>query len=257
MSKFTAEVSAGDDLSGEWDQDWKEQVTAANDRTFQQSAAGPGPISKLSCSAAIKVIKARMKKAPGIDMVTNWMLVWGESALRGPLLSLFENMWKNNVVPVGIAQARVAYIYSPCTCAMPTGTTLFFHMFSNKERVVPESRLRATFTRAIAVGQSFLLDIRAWLENTFMHPEWNGVTGPPVTPKEGLKQGCVLSPILCIVFKLTCQMFPCTHGWLGCCLWRRRRSHSGREQAPWGGSRSGWIGLSLLSSFVMTRPSWL
>ena len=49
------------------------------------------------------------------------------------------------------------------------------------------------------VEQSFLLDIRAWLENTVMHPEWNGVTGPPVTPKEGLKQGCVLSPILCIV----------------------------------------------------------
>ena len=41
-------------------------------------------------------------------MVTNWMLVWGG---RGPLMSLFENMWKNNVVPVGIAQARVAYIY--------------------------------------------------------------------------------------------------------------------------------------------------
>ena len=52
-----------------------------------------------------------MEKAPGIDMVTNWMLVWGESALRGPLLSLFEDMWKDNVVPVGIAQARVAYIY--------------------------------------------------------------------------------------------------------------------------------------------------
>ena len=86
-------------------------MTAANNRTFQQSAAGPSPISKLSYSATIKVIKAKMKKAPGIDMVTNWMLVWGESALRVPLLSLFENMWKNNVVPVGIAQARVAYIY--------------------------------------------------------------------------------------------------------------------------------------------------
>ena len=53
---------------------------------------------------------------------------------------------------------------------------------------------------SMGVEQSFLLNIRAWLENTVMHPEWNGVTGPPVTPKEGLKQGCVLSPILCIVF---------------------------------------------------------
>ena len=53
---------------------------------------------------------------------------------------------------------------------------------------------------SMGVEQSFLLNIRAWLENTVMHPEWNGVTGPPVTPKEGLKQGCVLSHILCIVF---------------------------------------------------------
>ena len=78
VSKLTAEVCAGDDLTGDWDQEWKEQVpvTAANDRTFQQRAAGPSPISGVSYNAAIKVIKAKLKKAPGIDMVTNWMLVF-------------------------------------------------------------------------------------------------------------------------------------------------------------------------------------
>ena len=52
----------------------------------------------------------------------------------------------------------------------------------------------------MGVEQSFLLNTRAWLENTVMHTEWNEVGPLPVTPKEGLKQGCVLSLILCIVF---------------------------------------------------------
>ena len=80
VSKITAEVSAGDDLTRDWDQGWKEKVVAANDRTFQQPATDPSPISNLSYNAAIKVVKAGMKKAPRIDMVTNWMLVGGESA---------------------------------------------------------------------------------------------------------------------------------------------------------------------------------
>jgi hypothetical protein len=264
VSKFTTEVSAGDDLNGVWDQRWKEKVVAANDRTFQQPATGPSPISNLSYNAAIKTIKAKMKKAPGIDMVTNWMLVWGESALRGPLISLFENMWKNNVVPAGIAQARVAYIYKgkgpmaeisgyrpisliscigklytllwlrplveqvsphigPAQGAFRKGTSAVEQAWAIMEMAheqvgVGEADPHLMLTdlekcydgiwrqglylmlSSMGVEQSFLLNIRAWLENTVMHPEWNGVTGPPVTPKEGLKQGCVLSPILCIVF---------------------------------------------------------
>ena len=90
---------------------------------------------------------------------------------------------------------------------------------------------------SMGVEQSFLLNIKAWLENTVMHPEWNGVTGPPVTPKEGLKQGCVLSPNAHPLHRvhelrhglLTCRMCPCTPG---SCPWRKRRSRLGRGQVP-------------------------
>ena len=50
------------------------------------------------------------------------------------------------------------------------------------------------------VGHEMLNNIATWIEGTVAIPEWNGVTGERVTPREGLKQGCVLSPILCIAF---------------------------------------------------------
>ena len=52
-----------------------------------------------------------------------------------------------------------------------------------------------------------LTNIKLWVESTVAFPVWNGVHCPAVTPKEGLKQGCVLSPILCVAFMaaLTCK----------------------------------------------------
>ena len=45
-----------------------------------------------------------------------------------------------------------------------------------------------------------LRNIKSWIENTRATPEWNGTVGKGVTPREGLKQGCCLSPILCATF---------------------------------------------------------
>ena len=47
------------------------------------------------------------------------------------------------------------------------------------------------------VQGNMLRNIKNWVEDTRAIPEWNGTVGKPVTPKEGLKQGCCLSPILC------------------------------------------------------------
>ena len=55
VSKFTAKVSAGDDLTGDWGQGWEGEGTAANDRTSQQVVVGPSPTSNSSYNAAIKV----------------------------------------------------------------------------------------------------------------------------------------------------------------------------------------------------------
>ena len=43
-------------------------------------------------------------------------------------------------------------------------------------------------------------DIKSWIENTRVIPEWNDTVGKGVMPREGLKQGCCLSPILCAAF---------------------------------------------------------
>ena len=52
-----------------------------------------------------------------------------------------------------------------------------------------------------------ILNIKLWVESTVAYPVWNGVECPRVVPKEGLKQGCVLSPVLCVAFMaaLTCD----------------------------------------------------
>ena len=50
------------------------------------------------------------------------------------------------------------------------------------------------------VQGDMLRNIRGWIEETKATPEWNGTVGRTVTPKEGLKQGCCLSPILCAAF---------------------------------------------------------
>ena len=50
------------------------------------------------------------------------------------------------------------------------------------------------------VQGDMLRNIKRWIENTRAIPEWNGTVGKGVTPREGLKQGCCLSPILCAAF---------------------------------------------------------
>ena len=179
-------------------------------------------------------------------------------------MSLFDNMWRNNVIPEGIAQSRVIYIYkgkgsmseisgyrpiSLISCIGKLYTLLWLkplvdqvsphiaraqgafrkgtsaieqawaiielaHEQLHKDGVDPHLMLtdlekcydglrRQGFYLTLScmgVENSFLRNIRAWLENTVMHPEWNGVSCKPVAPNEGLKQGCCLSPILCIVF---------------------------------------------------------
>ena len=52
----------------------------------------------------------------------------------------------------------------------------------------------------MGIEGDMLQNIKAWLETIVIYPEWNGVEGHEVKLREGLKQGCVLSPILCIVF---------------------------------------------------------
>ena len=42
--------------------------------------------------------------------------------------------------------------------------------------------------------------IQEWLNNATACTTWNGVPGPTVKLEEGLRQGCVLSPVLYCIF---------------------------------------------------------
>ena len=60
---------------------------------------------------------------------------------------------------------------------------------------------------SFGVRGDMLLNIKLWIESTVASPVWNEFECPRVVPKEGLKQGCVLSPVLCVAFMaaLTCN----------------------------------------------------
>ena len=60
---------------------------------------------------------------------------------------------------------------------------------------------------SFGVRGAMLLNIKLWVEGTVAYPVWNGVECPRVVPKEDPKQGCVLSPVLCVAFvaALTCD----------------------------------------------------
>ena len=61
---------------------------------------------------------------------------------------------------------------------------------------------------SFGVRGAMLLNIKLWVERTVAFPVGNGVECPKVVPREGLKQGCVLTPVLCGAFMavLTCNV---------------------------------------------------
>ena len=46
-----------------------------------------------------------------MDGVTNWMIVWGGSALKKVLLPMFEDMFEQEIVPDQLARVKVVYIH--------------------------------------------------------------------------------------------------------------------------------------------------
>ena len=60
--------------------------------------------------AALKKLRAKLRKAPGKDGLTNWMLLWAGAAIVQPLKILFTAMWETNTTPDSMKEVLVKYI---------------------------------------------------------------------------------------------------------------------------------------------------
>ena len=107
----TKEVSLGRDLLGNMDDDYKKEVGAAQATIMSsQEAAGEGsPTTTQHIKAALKELRAKLRKAPGKDRLTNWMLLWAGAATVQPLKMLFTAMWETNTTPDSMKEVLVKY----------------------------------------------------------------------------------------------------------------------------------------------------
>ena len=62
ISKYTAEVSSGEDLEGVWDEQWKSQVLSANKKTFRQDRGGANPITPRITTLQLRPLKKEDEK---------------------------------------------------------------------------------------------------------------------------------------------------------------------------------------------------
>ena len=93
------------------DERFKEKVERANGQFFASQDEVRDPMTGAAFAKVVAQLSKRKFKAPGLDGITNWMLVWGADALESHLLALFSNMWRNSVVPVAMSKVQVAYIH--------------------------------------------------------------------------------------------------------------------------------------------------
>jgi len=211
--------------------------------------------------------KNKLHKAPGMDNVANWMLVWGGEGTVQMLTPLYKEVWNTAKMPTEWNKALVRYIYKgkgsklevsnyrPISllsviaklytvillpwvgeavgphlvveqgCAKPNqGHVEHLWAFMSLAEDAMEGRdgegegMHAFFADAHKAYDQVWRDglyltlytqgvrgklwasVQAWLNGAVAVTDWNGVRGPQVALHQGLRQGCVLSPILYCAF---------------------------------------------------------
>ena len=106
-----AQVSLGRDLTGNMGATYKAEVRAAHSTIMSDPVSGRGqsPITTSNIKAALKKLNPKLRKAPGSDELTNWMLAWAGSGIVEPLRLLFTAMWSSNTTPEHMSKALVKY----------------------------------------------------------------------------------------------------------------------------------------------------
>jgi len=67
--------------------------------------------TKAEFKAALKTLKKKMRKSPGIDGVHNWMIVMAGDKFKDMLLDLFNDCWTAETIPEEWTRTLVSYIY--------------------------------------------------------------------------------------------------------------------------------------------------
>ena len=66
-------------------------------------------ITRGTIRVALKKLRKKLRKACGLDGVTNWMLVWAAPNLLSALVPIFSAMWRCHLLPNGLGDATLRY----------------------------------------------------------------------------------------------------------------------------------------------------
>ena len=269
ISEYTAMVSRDDRANGEFDQQFRGEITEAlrgiretepykhHDGLELNSPIGWGEVE-----VAVKSLADKLYKSPGPDGATYWMLVWGGEALVTALHKLYSEVWDTGCMPAQWEEALITYIYKgkgkktevsnyrpislssvvakvftrvllprlakvlEPTLALVQGCgkkgsgamehlwsfhavvreaiqekpvyTLFADVHKAYDQVWREGLYFALYAAGVR-GRAWYC-VQRWLDTATATPKWNGTVGHTVPLEQGLRQGCVLSPLLYCAF---------------------------------------------------------
>jgi hypothetical protein len=268
VSEYTRLVSGEDTKPGEFDDAAAAEVSALVARLNSEAPAHGASdsmsddLTREEVHAAVKSLEGKLHKSPGLDEITNWMLVWGGAAVVDVLTALYKRVWTSGVMPEVWDEALVNYIhknsassrseisnYRPISliaviaktftktllprlmgvfqntqipeqgaCRKGQGSPEHLWAFANlMEEAIgegPDAKGYALFADVSKAYDQVWRDglylalyasgvrgrmwsiIQRWLNCATASTKWNGVRGPSVPLQVGLRQGCVLSPVL-------------------------------------------------------------
>jgi len=119
VSRFTANVASFDSISARFDATFRREVevgvAALNENWPAMGAPSDATqdisIAEIAAAQSYLTKKGKLFKAPGLDNVANWMLVWGGHAVARLLHPMLRGTWALGVVPTAWNKALVRYLY--------------------------------------------------------------------------------------------------------------------------------------------------
>ena len=79
---------------------------------FEADTDDKRPPSVAEVQAALKDASGeKLYKSPGLDGITNWMLVWGGEAVTQVLAAIYKRVWHSGVLPTSWNLSQIKYLH--------------------------------------------------------------------------------------------------------------------------------------------------